>query len=560
MQYRNININKIKKERVTWFGVTYFYKFLPNKIVERIKFFYLRKILKMQRSHDYYINNNQEDLFFKILEDFEDCNLNIDNKKFSKIIFGENVNDCQKIVKQHILYYLLNQSRSQINITRSILLSKAHNKSLTYPIHKKFKIIFEKNNIKINKFGSFFYWYLVAMFFYLLGIKKLFKIFIDSFKTSSSTFKNSIYFDKLPEEAVNLNNNYYNRENYFTFILNYYKEKNLKLEKINHSIFNSQSFKFDNINIGYEKKFNTYLNFLNRIDFIFWAFKAMFLSLIDLFRGRWWHALLLSEAAERYFVSKLSFDNLHDMYFFNQTRGYILRPLWTYEAESKGSEVIFYFYSLNYTPLTKNKRRPVAIKTSSWSKYIVWNNEHEKHLKEFCQIKFDVFYTFPTFFITGMNEFNPPKEKFVTVFDVAPIRTAFQKSILGGTNINKVNNCIKFLKTVIEISSQHNLKVILKVKRFHSVIDSKYLAFLKNEAEKGSLYILDENISSISLIKKSKFIISYPVTTTNTLATFFKIKNCYYSPINEKIDDELLFNSKILYDKKDLERIFKDVF
>ena len=173
MQYRNININKIKKERVTWFGVTYFYKFLPNKIVERIKFFYLRKILKMQRSHDYYINNNQEDLFFKILEDFEDCNLNIDNKKFSKIIFGENVNDCQKIVKQHILYYLLNQSRSQINITRSILLSKAHNKSLTYPIHKKFKIIFEKNNIKINKFGSFFYWYLVAMFFYLLGIKKI---------------------------------------------------------------------------------------------------------------------------------------------------------------------------------------------------------------------------------------------------------------------------------------------------------------------------------------------------------------------------------------------------
>ena len=79
------------------------------------------------------------------------------------------------------------------------------------------------------------------------------------------------------------------------------------------------------VNIGYEKKFNTYLNFLNRIDFIFWAFKAMFLSLIDLFRGRWWHALLLSEAAERYFVSKLSFDSLHDMYFFNQTRGYIFK-------------------------------------------------------------------------------------------------------------------------------------------------------------------------------------------------------------------------------------------
>ena len=68
-----------------------------------------------------------------------------------------------------------------------------------------------------------------------------------------------------------------------------------------------------------------------------------------------------------------------------------------------------------------------------------------------------------------MNEFNPPKEKFVTVFDVAPIRTAFQKSILGGTNINKVKpdlistgniGCMMQIANGINIPIVHTVELI----------------------------------------------------------------------------------------------------
>ena len=38
MQYRDINIKEIKSERITWFGITYFYKFLPRKIVKKLNF------------------------------------------------------------------------------------------------------------------------------------------------------------------------------------------------------------------------------------------------------------------------------------------------------------------------------------------------------------------------------------------------------------------------------------------------------------------------------------------------------------------------------------------
>ena len=560
MQYRQINITKIKLKKINWFGINFFYKYIPPIITKKIKFIYLKKILKIQRGFNKFINNNKEDLYYKIVEDFEKLDLKIDDKKFSTLIFGEKITEYEKIIKQHILFYFINQSRTQFNITRSILLFNTYKRKLIYPINWRFIKIFENNNIPVNSFLSSFYWYFSISIFYLIGIKKILKIIIDLFIPNKVFLKHSIYFDKLPQEALNLDDQNQDNENYFTFIINYYKKNNLLLKRINHSINDSNNFYYNNIFFGFEKKFNSKLNFLEKLDYLFWSIKAIFLSLFDLLRGRWWHALLLSEAAERYFVSKLKFNNLHDMYLFSQSGSLIIRPMWTYEAENKGSKIVFYFYSLNYTQITKQKHRPLGIFISSWSNYIVWNKFHENHLKHYCGINFKVLYSFPTFFDTGLKEFNPPKENFVTIFDIPPSRPAREKSTLIGTNLFNTHNCIKFLEAIIDMSLKYNVKVILKVKRLHSVIDRKYLVYLNNQINNNKIYLLNDDISTISLIKKSKLIISYPITSTNHLASYFNVKNYYYSPIKDTIDENLLFNSKIIYNKKNLDKIFLDNF
>ncbi len=560
MQYKNINIKDIKENRVTWYGTTFLYKFFPSKLVNKLKFYYLKKLIITTKGYKIFNSKSQSDLYYKIIEDFDDLNFEIKNYKFSKTIFGDNINNYEQVIKQVILKFILNQSRSQLNISRSILFAKKNKIKLIYPIHPIFISILEKNNIKVNKYLSLLCWQFVILFFYFLGLKKIIQINLSFFKKNIFDIKNSVYLDTLPKDALNVDKNFFNKENFFTFILNYFNNKNLNLKRISHSIRDAKTLNFDKLKICYSDFYINDFNLLDKISFIMWSLKAIILSFVDIFRGRWWHAFLLFYAAERQLISMINPNNLHKVYFFNQIGGYIFRPLWSYEAEKKGSDVIFYFYSLNYSPLTKKIRRPPAIKSSSWSQYIVWNKIHEQYLRDVCKLKFEVSFISPVFMITGMEDFYPPDKNFITVFDIPPLRTVWLKSKLLGTNLYHVDNCILFLKNIIEEASKKNLKVILKIKRLNSVVHSKYLVFLRNEAAKGTISIVNENISTISLIKKSNLIISYPITTINKIADIYKIKNYYYLPINEKLNNELLSGSKILYEKKELVDIFKHAF
>lgn len=56
---------------------------------------------------------------------------------------------------------------------------------------------------------------------------------------------------------------------------------------------------------------------------------------------------MLTESLKRFQIKKNKKNNLAKKYYFNQS-SHIYRPLWTYEAEKKGSEIIFYFYSTNH--------------------------------------------------------------------------------------------------------------------------------------------------------------------------------------------------------------------
>ena len=554
-----IKLDKIALEnnkKIYWYGINFPYKFIPLKISNYFKKIYSIKLYSIQKGYSIAQKRYGDDLYFEILKNFENENLNIKNKNFSKIIFGCEIEDKEKLIKQYLIKYLYHPMRF-LSISRTILYSLSSKKKIIYPLHKNIYNFLISKNLNVNKTFCNIFWVISILFFFIYGCKKVFSII---FASSKYNFEKGVHFLNLPSEALNISNNMQSSKfNYFSFILQYLKEKKFDLNKINHDLINANNIHTREFLISYSDKFKFDFNLRKRIQFFLWSMNALFLCLYDFLRGYWWHPLLLSEAAERKFVEIINVDSLHSMYLFNNTSGFAYKPMWTYEAEKKGVEIIFYFYSLNYFPNTKKFQNPVGMTSMSWKNFAVWGSEHEKQIKKYTKYNINIISKLPIFFNTGKKDFIAPKKNFITVFDLTPIRPIFRKSNLF-QELYSSDNIIKFLNDLIEISENNNLTLILKTKRIHNLIDKKYLNYLNKEIVKKRILLINDNISSISLIRNSKLIISYPLTSTSQLANYFGVENYYYCPSKFKFSNHVLLGSSILYNKKDINNILSKRF
>ena len=86
-----------------------------------------------------------------------------------------------------------------------------------------------------------------------------------------------------------------------------------------------------------------------------------------------WHALMLGEAATAALVRMQPAANLAQEYLFTQSRT-CDRPLYTYEAEQRGAQITFYFYSTNSEPLSRSSGHstPLIIwQAMNWPRYLI---------------------------------------------------------------------------------------------------------------------------------------------------------------------------------------------
>jgi len=553
-------------QQISWFGIDKFYKYLPSFLVKKIKSIFIRKIFIISKGYNILKKRNNLDVYHKLITDFETSNFNIDEKNISSLIIDSDLSNKNEKIKQFVQHYFFSKNLKYLSLTRSVLFSLGKNKKLIFPIAPQSLFCFEKNNILINNKKSVILWYLFVIIFYFFGLYKILRlilIIIKNFLLNKKTkFDKSAFFNQVPADNLSFANEFDNTDNYFSFFINFYNKDKQKIYNICHGVNSIKKFKHKNINFFKSDIYHPYLNFFSFLNFLFWSFKAISLSFFDIFRGRWWHALMLSQSAERYVVKLIDQKYIHDLYLFNNTSGHAHRPLWTYEVEKKYSKVIFYFYSLNYSIISADKKyKPPGLLNSNWTNYFVWNKLHEEQLNNYCKYKFNIIATSPTLYTSGSKKFIKPKQKFLTVFDTSPLRKSFYKSLLLPSVHHSTEVMIIFLTDILDICKKYNFKLILKIKGISSQIDKKYLYFVKKFIKNDSVILFDHEISSISLIQQSQFIISYPFTSTNHLASYFNINNCFYNPSNEYIlDKDLAFGSKIIYKKNELEQTICETF
>lgn len=269
--------------------------------------------------------------------------------------------------------------------------------------------------------------------------------------------------------------------------------------------------------------------------FAMWSLAAAAKSLLDLLRGRWWHALLLAEAGKAKAVELAPQAALANDYLFHNS-GWIYRPLWTYAAAARGARVLFYFYSTNCEVFQRRSGYPPQ--TGSWSlcnwpTYLVWD-EPQRDFIERNIAGSNIQVVGPIWFSDGaarIGDLASGRPR-VAVFDVQPVRDSVYQSLALGLEYYVPEVAGAFANDVAAAAAGAEAVLLWKRKReIGKVGHPRYGAALDRLVKAGKLCELDPALAAQHVIEAADVVISMPFTSTALIARSMGKPSCYYDPL-----------------------------
>ena len=268
--------------------------------------------------------------------------------------------------------------------------------------------------------------------------------------------------------------------------------------------------------------------------FLIWSAIATCLSLIDLLRGRWWHALMLGDGATAALVRMQPAANLAQEYLFTQSRS-CDRPLYTYEAEQRGAKVTFYFYSTNSEPFSRPSVHQTKLylwQAMNWPRYLVWDDYQVEFVRKTVGDSAMVSIVGPIWFSTSAIE--PPQlpERTIAVFDVQPTRMSFYRLLAQEVDYYVPSISAQFLTDNFSCIRSVGAQMLFKRKR---QLNSKYhhpsyIQCIERMGRWDKMITIDPDTSAYKLIEKCSAVISMPFTSTALIARELGKPSCFYDP------------------------------
>jgi polysaccharide biosynthesis PFTS motif protein len=519
-----------------------------NNYKKRIE---IRKIRKIIRSYNLLRKQNKIEILSKISEDLSRVKLNIEDNKFSNYFFGAANLNCEIALRQQLLFSLV---YSKLN--RNILLCYSENKKLISPMPKQWLKIIEDYGIKISYFWSFIYFYLFILKSFFYGIKSQFKYISDIFFNNHINYEKYIQFVDLGLSNLPLNDN----DIYSHNIINWYINNRIKINKsriIKHNVEDVKNMKINDILVTSNPSFIPILTLRNSFKFIYSLTIISIKSFIDLLSGRWWHPFLLQQSSLAKIFKFAKPGQLAEEYLFSNSN-WLNRPLWTYEASSKGSKITLYFYSTNceYLKLENNKQiLPIGYHSMNWPNYLVWNTYQEKFIRNLNYYNSNIDIVGPIWFQSNKIYKTYSKNKSITIFDVSPYRDSIYSTLGVPDLYYRSDNVINFINDIIQVAIKFNFSINFKQKRnLNKLYELKYINYLEKIKSIPGLKFIDPSISAIDVIKYSDLVISIPFTSTSIIAKEYGYKTVYYDPTgNLNKNDPAAHGVKILSNIIELE-------
>lgn len=268
------------------------------------------------------------------------------------------------------------------------------------------------------------------------------------------------------------------------------------------------------------------------LRFVFWAVPAAGVALVDVIRGRWWHAMMLREATVAA-VARIHVQGaLAGEYLFHNS-AWIYRPLWTYEAERKGSRILFYFYSTN----TEGFKRPTGYpptyygwQAANWPHYLVWNQQQSDFVRR-AAAPAKVSVVGSIWFTASSAMVPSPERSAVAVFDVTPVRPSFYQRLGIDFDYYLPETVISFLEDVHALASENGQLMYWKRKRrIGPMMHRRYRRYSDALAARPDVRVVDPDLAAVRLIEAATMVVSMPFTSTALLAREMGKPSCYYDP------------------------------
>lgn len=509
--------------------------------------------------------SGQLDLLIRIKDEITNTPLKQVKNGSSRIFFGAGIKNSENILKQ---FLILRFADLAFNRTILIAIGKG-SKKLNIPVPYEWRLVLEKYGFQADTFWNKVIWLRQVAFFYAYGIFIGFQSMLISFGKrkdfrNTANPKPTVYFNALTSN--NLPQKQKDGRSYD--IVSWYsrwENRSGDLSAYCHSVKNTSRIELDDVPVIYvSSPLTTLKGFSQIFQYFLGLFWMPFLSLLDLLRGNYWHALLLSEFFRSFHFRLLEPVQISADYLFHNS-GYLFRPIWTYDAEEKGARVLFYFYSSNIERFKEPEGygiQPYSWQIITWSNYLVWDEYQADFIRRMAGDDRNIEIVGPIDFHDSSVEFQHLPKHSVLVFDVQPHRDAqYQMHVVVPEYfVPPVVN--KFLEDIFVISNRYNLNMVLKRKRhIGNLLNRKYRNLVEKLAESDNFISIDPDVAALRLIRDAEVVISFPFTATALIARAEGKSSIFYDPSGlVQKDDRAAHGIEIIVGFTELEKWFENYY
>ncbi len=535
---------------------------IKSIVSEYLKSIARKKLRKAMRGYRYLKNENKLDEISNIKRDVAAHKIIAENLYPSKFIFGAGLANAEIVIRQ----YLLERFR-YIKFNEELLSYFGGKASIiNYPMPKEWQELLINKGFIVNKRMCSLKWNLYILMYFFKGVLTVLKSIVlvvksnldDSLKFSGK----HTFFIGL--SAGNLPQNQEQKKSYD--IVSWYEQWSGRVKDIDAICHDVKDVPIGSINelsvVSLSSPIPYDLTIGKTFDYIIWALRACWISLTDIFKGKWYHALILSEAAIAAIIRIQNGNKLASEYMFGTT-GVIYRPLWTYEAEKLGAKISLYLYSINSGGWKTKKGYPVTApgwKPMTWQYYLVWDEYQADFVRREVGESAGVLTVGPIWFHESENEIDPCPVNFIAVFDVQPFRDSRYQLLGVPEEYYTPVVANKFLEDIHSVASKLNVSVAFKRKRdIGKLLHPKYNKFLDELCKAEDFILVPSETSALRVIKKCSVVISMPFSSPAVQARELGKPSIFYDPFASlQKDDRSAHGIEIISGVKNLEEwLFK---
>ncbi len=501
-------------------------KVLIQRLVAKIRRQRLRGVM---RGYAHLRKHGRERLTVELMELFTHSEVYV--RDTDRSLTGAAKNKFKLSVHQ----FLLRRVRGVTALTSSVLFAIGKKSGVVHPLPKEWQVALVANGIAVQRTVSTVLWWCYVLLLFSKGLFVFARTIGDS--TVAILFKKSTtrrgYAHFVGLTSKNLPGTREIKSNYD--VISWYllwRDRPLSVSICSHTVSCDGTVKLKDLQSV--KSDLPALTGRGLLLYVMWGIAACIRCIVDLLRGHWAHALMYEELSKAACVRYADKRFLASEYLFHHSDP-CYRPLWTYEAEAKGSEITMYCYSTNNEPFRLRDGRAGVLhswQVMSWPRVLVWDEDQARFIRNASKSKVQPVIVGPIWFESSSKENLTIPQGAIAIFDVQPCRDSVIPSLPLYPTYYTLDLALRFLEDILVAASDCGRSTVFKRKRDvnNRIIHPRYITEADKLCKRYNCTVLDPGVHAAKVVANCAGVVSAPFTSTALIGRNFGVPSIFYDP------------------------------